>query len=119
MKAFFDTTPHEIEESAWIEGASVFKTFQKIILPLNTNGLVVTSVFIFIYTYIEYMYASIFTRADAITVPPFIVGFQTQFILKFQLMLSAALISMLPLAIFFLLIQRFIVKGITGGAIKE
>ena len=118
MKGFFDTIPTELEEAAWIEGASVFQTFRKIILPLASNGVAVTAVFVFIYCYIEFMYASIFTRTNTVTLPPYIAGFATAWEIHFQLMLSAALVSIIPMAIFFFLIQRYIAKGLIGGALK-
>ena len=118
MKGFFDTIPKELEEAAWIEGASVFQSFLKVILPLASNGMAVTAVFIFIYCYIEFMYASIFTRTKTITLPPYIAGFATPWEIRFQLMLAAALVSVVPMAILFFMIQRYIAKGITGGALK-
>jgi len=119
LKGFFDTTPKELEESAWIEGASVSQTFLKVVLPINTNGIAVTGVFVFIYSYIEYIYASILTRSKVVTVPAYIAGFVTPWEIKYQQMLAAALISMIPMAIIFIFAQRYIVKGIVAGAIKQ
>jgi multiple sugar transport system permease protein len=118
MKGFFDTAPMELEESAWIEGASVFQTFRMIIVPLVSGGVAVTAVFVFIYCYIEFMYASIFTRNAAVTLPPYIAGYSTPWEIRFQLMLAAALVSILPMMALFFAAQRYMVKGITGGALK-
>ena len=118
MKGFFDSIPFELEEYAWIEGAGSFRTFRSIILPLASNGFAVTSVFVFIYCYIEFLYASIFTRYDTVTLPPYIAAFSTPWEIRFQLMLAAALVSTLPMILLFLLVQRYMVKGITGGALK-
>jgi multiple sugar transport system permease protein len=118
MRGFFETIPKELEEAAWIEGASVFQAFKKVILPLASNGIAVTAVFVFIYCYIELMYASILTRTKTVTLPPYIAGFSTPWEIRFQLMLAAALVSVVPMAILFFLIQRYIAKGITGGALK-
>ena len=118
MKGFFDTTPKEIEECAWIEGATVFQTFWKIVLPINSNGVTVTAVFVFICCYIEFLYASLISRSHILTLPPYIAGFATPWEIRFQLMLAASLISILPMVILFAFIQRFMVKGITGGALK-
>lgn len=118
MKGFFDTIPIELEESAWIEGASVFQSFLKVILPLASNGMAVTATFVFIYCYIEFMYASIFTRTKTITLPPYIAGFATAWEIHFQLMLSAALVSIVPMAVLFFMIQRYIAQGAIGGALK-
>ena len=118
MKGFFDTIPTELEEAAWIEGASVFQSFLKVILPLASNGMAVTATFVFIYCYIEFMYASIFTRTKTITLPPYIAGFATAWEIHFQLMLSAALVSIVPMAVLFFMIQRYIAQGAIGGALK-
>jgi multiple sugar transport system permease protein len=118
MKGFFDPIPLELEEYAWIEGAGAFRTFRQIILPLASNGFAVTSVFVFIYCYIEFMYASIFTRSNTVTLPPYIASFSTPWEIRFQLMLAAALVSTLPMVLLFVFVQRYMVKGITGGALK-
>jgi ABC-type glycerol-3-phosphate transport system permease component len=119
MKGFFDTIPQELEEAAWIEGATVFQSFRKIVVPLVSSGFSVTAVFVFIYCYIEFMYASIFARTKTVTLPPFIAGFSTPWEIRFQLMLAAALVSTIPMIILFFLVQRYFVKGITGGAFKS
>ena len=118
MKGFFDTISPDLEEYAWIEGASVFYAFRKIVVPLVANGVSVTSVFVFIYCYIEYMYASIFTRTYTITLPPYIAGFSTPWEIRYQLMLASALISILPMMLLFFFAQRYMAKGLTGGALK-
>jgi ABC-type glycerol-3-phosphate transport system permease component len=118
MKGFFDSIPFELEESAWMEGAGAFRVFRQIILPLASNGFAVTSVFVFIYCYIEFMYASIFTRSNTVTLPPYIAAFSTPWEIRFQLMLAAALVSTLPMVLLFVFVQRYMVKGITGGALK-
>jgi multiple sugar transport system permease protein len=118
MRGFFDLTPKELEEYAYVEGATYFQTFFKIVLPININGIAVTSVFVFIYCYIEYMYASLITRSLTKTVPPFIAEFINPFEIKYQLMLSTALVSILPMILLYAFAQRYIVKGITAGAIK-
>jgi len=119
MRGFFDSTPIEFEEYAYIEGATYFKTFFRIVLPVNTNGVAVTSVFVFIYCYIEYIFAALITRTNAITLPPYIASFASPWEIRFQLMLAAALISTIPMIVLYAFAQRFIVKGITVGAVKQ
>jgi ABC-type glycerol-3-phosphate transport system permease component len=119
MKGFFDTIPIEIEESALVDGASVFQTFRKIIMPLSSNGIAVTASFILLYVYLEYMYASMLTSLKTVTMPVFIVGFISPFEVRYQLMLAAALVGIIPTTIIFILAQRYLVSGITGGALKQ
>ena len=119
MKGFFDTIPVEIEESAFIDGASVPQTFLKIILPLASNGMSVTATFIFLFTYMEFMYANILTRTDsAVTIPIYISSFATIWEIKYQQMLVAALVGMIPMIIVFIIVQRYLVKSIISGSIK-
>ena len=118
MKGFFDTIPVEIEESAFIDGASVPQTFLKIILPLASNGMSVTATFIFLYTYMEFMFANILSRKDAITLPIYIASFSSEWEIKYQQMLVAALVGMIPMIVVFVIIQRYILKSITSGALK-
>ncbi len=117
MKGFFDTIPIELEESAWIEGASILTTFRKIIVPLAGNGISVTGVFVFLYSYIELMYSSVLTR-QKITLPPYLSGFVSVYEVHYQLTLAASLISTIPMILLFLFAQRYMMRGITGGALK-
>lgn len=117
MKGFFDTIPVELEEGAWIEGASVFTAFRKIIVPLAGNGIAVTGVFVFLYSYIELMYSSVLTR-QKITLPPYLSGFVSVYEVHYQLTLAASLISTIPMIVLFLFAQRYMTRGITGGALK-
>lgn len=117
MKGFFDTIPIELEEYAWIEGASVFATFRKIIVPIAGNGISVTGVFVFLYSYIELMYSSVLTR-QKITLPPYLAGFVSTYEIHYQLTLAASLVSTVPMVILFMFAQRYMTRGITGGALK-
>ncbi len=117
MKGFFDTIPVELEESAWIEGASVLTAFREIIIPLAGNGISVTAVFVFLYSYIELMYASVLTR-QKITLPPYLAGFVSQYEPHWQLTLAVSLISTVPMILLFMFAQRHMTRGITGGALK-
>lgn len=118
MRGFFDTSPYELEEAASIDGASTIQIFLKVVLPMNSNGIAVTAVFVYIYCYIELAMALVFTRTRAITLPVYVASFATEWEIRFQLMLAAALVGIIPTAIFFLLVQRYIVRGLTGGALK-
>lgn len=117
MKGFFDTIPIELEECAWIEGASVLTTFRKVIIPIAGNGISVTGVFVFLYSYIELMYSSVLTR-QKITLPPYLSGFVSTYQIHYQLTLAASLVSTIPMVILFMFAQRYMTRGITGGALK-
>lgn len=118
MKGFFDTIPKELEESAWIDGAAIGQTFRKIVLPLAMHGVAVTAIFVFIGCYIEFMYASILTRRVAVTLPPYIAGFATPWEIHYQKMLAASLLATVPMIALYSIAQKYIIKGLTGGALK-
>jgi len=69
MKGFYDTIPIEIEEAAWVDGATMPRTIFAVILPLIMPGVAVTSVFVFLASYIEYIFALTLTRSNIITLP--------------------------------------------------
>ncbi len=118
MKGFFDTIPLEIEDAAAIDGANAWSTFLRVILPLSRNGVSVTVVFVGIQSYIEYMFAVTLTRRVTTTLPVYIASFATPWSIRYQHMLGAALIGTIPMILLYLVAQKQIVRGVTGGMIK-
>ena len=118
MKGFFDTIPIEIEEAASIDGASRFTTVWRIVLPLTAPGIAVTSCFLFLSSYIEFMFALILSRGNINTLPLGIASYQSEHQTFFNEMAAASFISMIPLAIFFYLVGRYMVSGLSLGALK-
>lgn len=114
LKSFFDSIPKDLEESAMIDGCSRFHAFTRIILPLSAPGLVVVSIFTFIFVWNSFLPMIILTGAST---KPLIV-----FLLEHRgwgTLTAASIVSIIPTVIMALLIQKYIVRGLTLGAVKE
>jgi ABC-type glycerol-3-phosphate transport system permease component len=119
LRSFFEAIPEELEDAAAIDGASLLTTFHKIILPLAGPGLAAVTMFGFIRAWNEFLFALVFLQSRQIfTLPIGLASFQEEFTFRWDLILAGASIITLPVLIFFLLMQRFIVQGLLGGAVK-
>jgi multiple sugar transport system permease protein len=120
LKAFFDTISREIEAAATIDGCSQFGTFFHIVLPLAIPGISAVGIFSFIVAWNEYMLASIFIRQSELRT--LTVGIQ-QFVMRerieYPLMMAAGTLAMLPALLFLIFAQKYLIQGLTSGAIKE
>ena len=119
MKAFIDEVPRELDESAKLDGANVLQLLWWIILPLSAHGIVASAVFVVVYAWKEFLFAFLFTTATARTAPAIIsemLGSVTG--VAWGPLLAAATVQLVPLLVFVLLVQRFLVKGLTIGSTK-
>ena len=118
LKGFFEDLPVELEEAAVIDGTTVFGAFRRVALPLVAPGLVVTALFSFIFTWNEFMFALLFTRRDVrtltIIVPSLVGGHE----ILWGEIAAVGVIAIIPNVILALLLQRFLVRGLTLGAVK-
>jgi len=119
MKSFIDVIPEDIEESAHIDGCSYFAAIWRIVLPMVAPGLVATGVVCFIFAWNEFLLAMIFTRAIAMTLPVDIAGFITVEQVFWGPITSSAAVMALPPVIFALIFNRYMVRGLTFGAMKS
>ena len=118
LVSFFQDIPRELEHSARLDGLSRFAVLRKVTLPLAAPGIAVTAVFTLIFSWNEFLFAYILTRAEASTVT---VGVESFFTLQGILwgpVAAAATISVLPMIIFVLAMQRYMVRGLTFGAVR-
>jgi multiple sugar transport system permease protein len=118
LTGFFDTIPVELEEAARIDGASLAGTLRHIVLPLAAPGIAVTACFIFLASYIEFMFALILSRGSINTLPLAIAAYKSEHQTFYNEMAAASFISMIPLALFFYVAGRHMVGGLTMGAVK-
>jgi len=118
MIGFFQGLPSEIEEAATIDGCSYWKRFYKIVLPLSAPGIAVTGIFCFIFSWNEFMLASILTSEKAKTLPVVIAGFISDKYIFWGKMSSLGVLMLIPIIIFSLFAQKDMVRGLTLGAIK-
>ena len=118
MRSFFDDIPSEIDEAALVDGASPATTFTKVILPLVRGGLAVTALFIFILNWSDLIIALAITHRIAITIPVQIGLFEADVGHLYGIMAALGIIAVIPTLAFGLAIQRYLVRGLTFGAIK-
>ena len=119
LRDFFAGLPVDIEESALIDGASRFQAFRWIVLPLAAPGLIATFLFCLMFTWNDYLFALMLTFSKASTLPMFIAGEGTQSYGPQWWYLSAlSLLSIAPMILITLLVERYITRGLVVGAIK-
>lgn len=119
MQSFFDGIPKELEEAAMIDGATQFVAFRQIILPLTLPGIAATLGFVFTAAWSELLFAlMLISGNDSATFPVGLLSFVSKFSVNFGQMMAAGVLALIPACLFFLLIQRYLVQGLTAGAVK-
>jgi len=118
MRGFFQEIPLEIEESALVDGCSPFGAFLRISLPLVTPGLVATGVFCFIFSWSEFFFAVCLTRSKAVTLSVFLPLFFGRVYTLWGEVGATSVMAMVPLFLMSFVVQRYIVRGLTLGAVK-
>lgn len=119
LRSFFLSIPRELDEAAWVDGASFLQTFVHVILPLTLPGLFSTGIFIFVMSWNEFLFASVIaTSTENKTLPVGISEFITSFDVRWGEIMAMGTITTVPVVIMFLSVQRYFLKGITAGAVK-
>lgn len=119
MKGFFDTIPYEIEESAMIDGCSQLQSLVRIVLPLSLAGIATVTIFTFLNVWNEYMFANVFVNdRDLVMFTVALQQYVTQNESLWAHLMSASTLGILPSLIFLIFAQKYIVHGLTSGAVK-
>jgi multiple sugar transport system permease protein len=118
MRGYFASIPSELEDSAMIDGCTRLGALFRIVLPLAGPGLVSTSVFAFIAAWNEFFYAFIYTEYQAKTLPVLIGEFSSKFGPDYIKLATAGVVASIPPVVLALLFQRFLIRGLTAGAVK-
>jgi multiple sugar transport system permease protein len=119
MQSFFDGIPRDLEEAAMIDGASRFTAFRQIVLPLTLPGMAATLGFVFTAAWSEMIFAlMLISGNEKATFPVGLLTFVSKFSVDFGQMMAAGVLALVPACLFFLLIQRYLVQGLTAGAVK-
>ena len=119
MDGFFRRIPKELDDAAFVDGASHWQTFWRIDLPLALPGLGAASVFAFLAAWNEFQIASVLTRTPASkTFPVGLFDFTSQFTVDWRGMAAMSVLMMIPAILFVLLMSRSLTKGLTFGAVK-
>ena len=118
MRPFFDQLPRSLEEAAWIDGATTAQGFLRIVLPLSGPGLAATAILCFLFAWNDFFFALILTRTDAMTAPVAVVNFMNYEGWEWGRIAAGGTMVMLPVLVFSLLVRKYLVHGLTGGAVK-
>lgn len=119
MKGIMDGIPIELDEAARVDGASRFTVLSRIIVPLAAPGIAVTTILSWIFAWNEYLFAASLTSVNARTITTGLAEFVTVTGTNWGEMAAVATISLLPAFVFLVFVQRYIVMGLTFGAVKE
>jgi arabinogalactan oligomer/maltooligosaccharide transport system permease protein len=119
MKGYFDTIPKELEESALIDGASQAMIFFRIVLPLAKPAIAVTALFSFMTGWNEFIQAATFiNREEMYTAPVGLRFFVGGFSQQWGYFAAGSIVAAIPVVFLFLFLQKFLVSGLTAGAVK-
>jgi len=118
MMGYFQTIPINIEDAARIDGCSRIGALVRVVLPLVAPGLTAVSVFTFIIAWNEFFFALVLTSRNAKTLPVLISEFSTKVGADYVMMSTAGVLASLLPVVLALIFQKFITKGLTGGAVK-
>jgi multiple sugar transport system permease protein len=119
IKGFFDDIPVEIEEAAFVDGDTHWKVFGKIALPLAKPGIVSAFVLCVLLSWNDFLFAAILGGAPAKTVPVGITELQTTSYIKWGPINAATIILVVPMIFLGILIRKYLVQGLTMGAVRE
>jgi multiple sugar transport system permease protein len=120
LKSYIDGIPVELEEAAMIDGCSHVGAFFRVVLPVASTGLAATLIFAFIISWNEFFYALNFTSTVASkTLPALLTEFSSKYGSNFILTSTAGVLASLPPVLISLFFQRYIISGLSSGALKE
>lgn len=119
MVAYFQTVPIELEEAARLDGCSRLGILFRVVMPISVPGLISTGMFVFLLAWDEFFYALIFTSTlNAKTVPVAIAEFIGRYVVNVNGMMAGGILAAVPPVLVALIFQRYIVRGMTAGAVK-
>jgi len=119
MKTFFADIPSAIQESALLDGCSPLGLFVRVVLPLSWPGLIASALLVFVFSWNEFIFALVLTSFRAKTAPVAIMAFiETEAMVRWNTVAALGLVTVLPAVLFTVLLHKFLVRGLTVGAVK-
>ena len=119
LRSFFEGVPRDLDEAAWVDGASLLRAFVSIILPLVLPGIFSVGIFVFVLSWNEFLFASVIvTSTDMRTMPVGIAEFVTSFDVRWGEIMAMGTLATVPVIVMFLCVQRYFLRGVLSGAVK-
>jgi ABC-type glycerol-3-phosphate transport system permease component len=119
LQTSFEELPYEIEEAALIDGCSRLKAFFYVVLPLAAPAIAAATIFALLLSWNEFLFALLFAPSRATTLPVLVSQFFTDRSLQWGQIAASATVAIVPIFIFMLFAQRYLVRGLTMGAVKS
>lgn len=118
LNGYLNDLPIALEEAAQVDGASRFQAFLYVVLPILTPCIVATGVYIFMQSWNEYTFASLFTNSASRTIPVALKSLVGNLGVQWDLITSGGVITIIPVCVMFFFAQKRLVEGLTAGAVK-
>jgi ABC-type glycerol-3-phosphate transport system permease component len=118
MRGFFEELPRELEESAWVDGASRFAAFRYVVLPLVRPGLVAATILTLLLAWNDFIFAAVLTTDATRTLPVLMASFSGDVGVDWGAMTASCVLVVLPVLLFSFAAQRHLVTGLSSGAVK-
>jgi ABC-type glycerol-3-phosphate transport system permease component len=118
MRGFFEELPRELEESAWVDGASRFAAFRLVVLPLVRPGLVAATILTLLLAWNDFIFAAVLTTDATRTLPVLMASFSGDVGVDWGSMTASCVLVVLPVLLFSFAAQRHLVAGLSSGAVK-
>ena len=119
LKSYFASIPKDLEEAAWVDGCNKFKTFIRILVPIAKPGIIVCAIFSFLYAWGDLAYGMTFIldqQKRPITAGIF--NFMGQYGTRWSYLTAFAIVTIIPVSLIFIFMQKYIIAGMTSGAVK-
>ena len=118
LRGFFAEIPIEIEEAALVDGYTRIQIFWRIAVPLVQPGIITAGVLVSIFSWNEFLFASVLTQTNAQTLPVYLSGFSNAMGMAWGQYMAVGVIALLPISAVALILQRYLVRGLTFGAVR-
>jgi multiple sugar transport system permease protein len=119
LKGYFDSIPRELEEAAWIDGCTRTQALYKVVIPLATPGIAATLLYGAILAWDEFIFARTFiTGNETWTITLGLASFRGEYVTYWNEIMAACLLGTIPIMVFFLLAEKYLISGLTAGAMK-
>jgi ABC-type glycerol-3-phosphate transport system permease component len=119
MQSYFDSVHPSLDEAAALDGCTRLQTLVRVILPLSLPGLGATSIFAFLFGWNNFIYPLVLTQSRATTVPVALTQFVGEYTVNWGQIMAGVVVLSLPLVVFAFVFRRFMVSGLSQGAVRE